>query len=153
MEGTVRTQTGIALGHKIRAFRKERNWSLEQLSAKSGVALATLSRIENSKGLGTFRTHQRIAEALALPLPDLYRDLEAPDADASMAEELDEALSIHQKTSQRKRAAQRLPRPPGKIRITHPSIFVKSIFTFFTSLLLQDLREGFCRFDSFLFLW
>ncbi len=63
-------------------LRKERKLSLEQLSGKSGVALATLSRIENGKGSGTFKTHQRIAEAFGLSLPEFYRDLRPQDQDA-----------------------------------------------------------------------
>lgn len=82
MEGTLKPQKGSALGHRIRALRKERGWSLEQVSSKSGVALATLSRIENGKGTGTFRTHQRIAEALDIPLPELYKGLQDPDQEA-----------------------------------------------------------------------
>ena len=69
------------LGQRIRSIRKENDLSLEQLSGKSGVALATLSRIENGKGSGTFRTHQRIAEALEIPLTELYRDLEDSEQD------------------------------------------------------------------------
>ena len=76
----------MELGKKIRALRKERKFSLSQLAAKSGVALATLSRIENGKGTGTFRTHQRIAEALDLSLPELYRDLEHPHEEAVLTE-------------------------------------------------------------------
>ena len=69
-------------GHRVRALRKERRLSLEQVAGKSGVALATLSRIENGKGSGTFRTHQRIAEAFGLSLPELYKDLRPQDHDA-----------------------------------------------------------------------
>ena len=75
MKGTVEKEILNDLGERIRTLRKERGLSLEQVSAKSGVALATLSRIENGRGSGTFRTHQKIAEAFGLPLPDLYRDL------------------------------------------------------------------------------
>lgn len=72
----------MEFGLKIRSLRKERGLSLEQLAAKSGVALATLSRIENSKGSGTFRTHQRIAEALGIQLTEMYRDLQEPEQEA-----------------------------------------------------------------------
>ncbi len=72
----------MELGARIRALRKEHGLSLEQLAAKSGVALATLSRIENGKGSGTFRTHQRIAEALGLAITELYRDFQEPDEEA-----------------------------------------------------------------------
>lgn len=83
------------LGGRIRALRKERGLSLEQLAEKSGAALATLSRIENGKGSGTFRTHQRIAQALDVPLPDLYRDLEQPEMEAlALPPESDEAQTF-----------------------------------------------------------
>lgn len=70
------------LGKRIRTLRKERRLSLEKLSAKSGVALATLSRLENGKGAGTFRTHQRIAEALDIPLTEVYKGLQETEQEA-----------------------------------------------------------------------
>ena len=74
------------LKYRLRALRKERGFSLEQLADKSGVALATLSRIENGKGAGTFRTHQRIAEAFDLPITELYRGLEETEQEAVFLE-------------------------------------------------------------------
>ncbi len=77
-------------------MRKERRLSLEQLAGKSGVALATLSRIENGKGSGTFRTHQKISEAFGLSLPDLYRDLRPQDQDAVLMDtEAEEAETFN----------------------------------------------------------
>lgn len=76
----------ITIGSRIRSIRKERRLSLEQLSEKSGVALATLSRIENGKGSGTFKTHRRISEAFGLSLPEFYRDLRPEDQDATLVE-------------------------------------------------------------------
>ncbi len=74
------------IGKRIRTLRKERRLSLEKLAGKSGVALATLSRIENGKGSGTFKTHQRIADAFGLSLPELYRDLRPQDHDATLVD-------------------------------------------------------------------
>ena len=71
-----------SFGQRLRTLRKERRLSLEQVAEKSSVALATLSRIENGKGSGTFKTHQRIAEAFGLSLPELYKDLRPQDHDA-----------------------------------------------------------------------
>lgn len=79
------------MGSRMRALRKQRQLSLEQLSAKSGVALATLSRIENGKGPGTFRTHQKLAEAFGLTLPDLYRNLEFEDSEPALLQSRSEA--------------------------------------------------------------
>ena len=63
------------IGGRIRALRKSHGLSLEALADASGVALATLSRLENNKHGGTLTTHRKIADALGLPLADLYRDL------------------------------------------------------------------------------
>ena len=65
------------VGHVIHRLRKERKMTLQELSAGSGVALATLSRIENGKMTGTLDSHMRICESLGVALPDLYRDLVA----------------------------------------------------------------------------
>lgn len=61
-----------ALMHKL---RKEKKMTLMELSDKSGVALATLSRMENGKMTGTIESHMNICKALEVALPDLYRDL------------------------------------------------------------------------------
>ena len=76
----------MELGARVRALRKERHLSLEQLAAKSKVALATLSRIENGKGSGTFRTHQRIAEAFDIPITELYRGLQESEQEPVLVE-------------------------------------------------------------------
>ena len=84
------------IGNRIRSLRKERRLSLEQLAGKSGVALATLSRMENGKGSGTFKTHQKIAEAFGLSLPELYRDLRPQDHDAVLMDaQADEAETFN----------------------------------------------------------
>lgn len=63
------------VGNIINKIRKERKMTLLELSQKSGVALATLSRVENGKMTGTLESHMKICEALETSLPDLYRDL------------------------------------------------------------------------------
>jgi quercetin dioxygenase-like cupin family protein/DNA-binding Xre family transcriptional regulator len=49
--------------------------TLLDLSEKSGVALATLSRIENGKMTGTLKSHIKICAAFGIPLTDLYKEL------------------------------------------------------------------------------
>jgi len=63
------------VGEIIHRLRKEKKMTLLELSAKSGVALATLSRVENGKMTGTLESHMRICEALETTLPEFYRDL------------------------------------------------------------------------------
>ena len=63
------------VGEIIHRLRKEKKMTLLELSRKSGVALATLSRIENGRMTGTLESHMRICEALETALPDFYKNL------------------------------------------------------------------------------
>ena len=67
----------MGLGKTIHTIRKERKMTLLELADKSGVALATLSRMENDKMTGTLESHMKICEALGATLPDLYKNLYA----------------------------------------------------------------------------
>jgi quercetin dioxygenase-like cupin family protein/DNA-binding Xre family transcriptional regulator len=63
------------IGETIRKLRKEKKMTLLELSERSGVALATLSRMENGKMTGTLESHVNICRALEVPLTDIYKDL------------------------------------------------------------------------------
>ncbi|PIU41469.1 MAG: hypothetical protein COS99_05255 [Candidatus Omnitrophica bacterium CG07_land_8_20_14_0_80_42_15] len=66
----------MKIGSKIRELRKERKMTLQELSKKSGVALATLSRIENEIMTGTIGSHMQICKAMDITLPELYAKIE-----------------------------------------------------------------------------
>ncbi len=65
----------LEIGAKIRQFRKQRRMTLDDLSKKSGVALATLSRIETGRMTGTLQSHIRICQTLGINLPQLYSNI------------------------------------------------------------------------------
>ena len=65
----------MLIGKKIQELREERKMSLTELCKKSGVQLATLSRIENLKMTGTLESHLNIAKALEVSLPQLYNEI------------------------------------------------------------------------------
>ena len=64
------------IGTVIRNFRKSQDLTLAQLSEKSRVALATLSRIETGKMTGTLESHMQIAKAFGLTLPQFYGEVD-----------------------------------------------------------------------------
>lgn len=66
----------MKIGSRIRQLRQDSGLTLEELSKKSGMALATLSRIENEKMTGTLESHMKICKALGITLPQLYSGLE-----------------------------------------------------------------------------
>ena len=65
----------MQIGKKIKQLREERKMSSTELSQKSGVQLATLSRMEHLKMTGTLESHLKIAQALGVSLPQLYSDI------------------------------------------------------------------------------
>lgn len=65
------------VGEIINKLRKEKKMTLLELSQKSGVAIATLSRIENGRMTGTLDSHMSICDALGIALGELYKDLSA----------------------------------------------------------------------------
>ena len=65
------------LGQRIRKIRREKGITLVEISKKTGVAQATLSRIETGTMMGTIESHEKIAEALGIGLSELYTGVDA----------------------------------------------------------------------------
>ena len=64
------------IGEVIKRLRKEKKISLVELSQMTGVQVATISRIENKKMVGTLESHMNIAKALGVDVTDLYREMD-----------------------------------------------------------------------------
>ena len=62
------------IGQKIKQLRKEKDLTLDQLAQMTGVAKATLSRIENSVVGGNLATLRKIAEALHISMDSLITE-------------------------------------------------------------------------------
>ena len=66
----------MKVGNRIREIRKAKKVTLVELSKQTGIAQATLSRIETGTMVGTVESHRKIAEALGLGLAELYAPLD-----------------------------------------------------------------------------
>ncbi len=77
----------MLIGGKIKELRKNRKMSLTELAEKTGIQIATLSRIEHMKMTGTLQSHIQIAKALGIELTDLYRDLSTSSPSGSTTHE------------------------------------------------------------------
>lgn len=65
--------TMAALGAQLRALRKTRELTLEQLAARSGVSAGLLSQMERGQGNPSFNTLVQVAHALSVPVASLFR--------------------------------------------------------------------------------
>ena len=68
------------IGNRLKELRKSNKISLTELSQKSGVQLATLSRIENLKMVGSLDSHMKIAKAFGIDITQLYSDISRGEA-------------------------------------------------------------------------
>jgi len=69
----------MKLGEKLKDLRKEKRLTLDKLADISGVAKATLSRIENGVTTGNLSTHLKICEALGVNIGVLYKGIEGKE--------------------------------------------------------------------------
>jgi transcriptional regulator with XRE-family HTH domain len=70
----------VSIGTRIIQARNLRNMSQRELSERSGIASSYLSRIENRRLEPRPKTLRRIAEALGVPLSELFREGRAGQA-------------------------------------------------------------------------
>ncbi|TFC86176.1 helix-turn-helix domain-containing protein [Cryobacterium sinapicolor] len=80
----------ITLGLRIRHFRAERGFTLDQLGERVGMAGSQLSLIENGRRSPKLSTLQDIATAVDVELTDLLKN-EAPNTRAALEIELERA--------------------------------------------------------------
>ena len=77
----------MLIGKRVKELRKARNMSLSELAKLSGVQIATLSRIENLKMIGTLESHINIAKALGIDITQFYQNIAAKQAVAAPKEQ------------------------------------------------------------------
>ena len=88
------------LGHRIRKLRKEKGITLVEIAKQTGVAQATLSRIETGSMTGTVESHERIAEALGIGLAELYTGVDRRYEQISHTKEQDRKATHHGRSVQ-----------------------------------------------------
>ena len=66
------------IGGRIKAFRKEKGWSLARLSEMTGISDATLSRVETGKTLITAHNLYALSKALGVDITAFYADAASP---------------------------------------------------------------------------
>lgn len=84
------------IGKTIKKLREEKHMTLVGLSQKSGVALATLSRMENGKMIGRVESHIKICRVLGITLPELYKDFSKKTLEVAK-DKVGHTVGIHDK--------------------------------------------------------
>ncbi|HAV09138.1 MAG TPA: transcriptional regulator [Rhodobacteraceae bacterium] len=74
----------LDLGQRVRALRKERQWTLEQAAQQAGLARSTLSKIENGQMSPTYDALKKLAAGLSLSVPQLFTQPQADQVTGRM---------------------------------------------------------------------
>ena len=72
------------IGKRIKELREMQNMKLVELARKSGVQIATLSRIEHLKMVGSLESHIAIASALGIDVTSLYSNMLSEEDKANL---------------------------------------------------------------------
>ena len=83
------------LGERIRTIRKEKGLTLVEIAEKTGVAQATLSRIETGTMIGTVESHEKIADTLGVSLSELYAGVDSRHEQTSHLKRENERKVVH----------------------------------------------------------
>jgi transcriptional regulator with XRE-family HTH domain len=63
---------GAALGKRLKRMRRERGWTLADVSARTGLAVSTLSKVENNRMSLTYNNLARLASGLEIDLANFF---------------------------------------------------------------------------------
>jgi transcriptional regulator with XRE-family HTH domain len=66
----------VAIGREVRAFRRQQEITVAELSNQTGLSVGMLSKIENGNTSPSLTTLQTLANALSVPLTSFFRRFE-----------------------------------------------------------------------------
>src|SRR5580692_12052482 len=76
------TRKSTTLGGLIRALRRQKNWTLRQMSEKVGIPLSTLAKVEQDKLSLTYDKLQQFTSRLGLTMAEFLAQADPPAVDA-----------------------------------------------------------------------
>lgn len=74
----------LTLGGVVRSLRQQRNWTLKEMSLRTGIPFSTLSKVENDRLTLTYEKLLQLAERLNMRLSDLFAEPQPADASATV---------------------------------------------------------------------
>lgn len=77
-DATEAASSSGSLGPRLKAMRQEKRWTLEQLAELTGLAISTLSKIENEQVSASFDTIVKIAHAYGFSFTEFFSGQKAP---------------------------------------------------------------------------
>ena len=80
MRATKTTPSKPTLGRLLRNLRMRNDWTLKEMSRRTGIPLSTLAKVEHDRLTLTYDKLQQLSERLKIPMSELFADVPAgPD--------------------------------------------------------------------------
>ncbi len=64
-----------SIGSTLRALRRDRGLTLQEVADRAGLSMAMVSKIENAQASPSLRTLAQLSQALGVPVPIFFREL------------------------------------------------------------------------------
>ena len=77
------TNAKPTLGVIVRSLRRHNNWTLKEMSERTGIPFSTLSKVENDRLTLSYDKLQQLAERLNMPMSDLFAESQPLEASPS----------------------------------------------------------------------
>jgi transcriptional regulator with XRE-family HTH domain len=74
----------LTLGAVLRGLRSRNDWTLKEMSQRSGIPISTLSKVEHDRLTLTYDKLQQLSQRLNIRMSELFAEGEAPAATAVM---------------------------------------------------------------------
>ena len=68
------------LGRILKELRNHRNWTLREMSERSGIPVSTLSKVENDRLTLTYDKLAQLSQKLQIPISELFAEAEPAEA-------------------------------------------------------------------------
>jgi transcriptional regulator with XRE-family HTH domain len=68
------------LGRILKELRSHRNWTLREMSERSGIPVSTLSKVENDRLTLTYDKLAQLSQKLHIPISELFAETEPAEA-------------------------------------------------------------------------
>src|SRR4029077_12083733 len=72
-------EIGLSIASTLRAIRRDRNLTLQDVADRAGLSLAMVSKIENAQASPSLRTLAQLSQALEIPVSTFFRELSSQD--------------------------------------------------------------------------
>ena len=75
----------VTLGSILRNLRQTNGWTLKQMSAKCGIPLSTLSKVEHDRLTLTYDKLLQVSQRLGIRMSELFAENSEPERPSIMA--------------------------------------------------------------------